>query len=416
MIERRRQLAAWVLVACFAACRGAPPADTTAIDPVAYVAEAVAFVRHESCMPSDRVEQLTRDTAQRGSSVSSLAEAHGVVAALVQGLQDGHSRFLPPSWATSVFAGSFVGTGLEPTRDGTWVMTVFADSPAARAGIGSGDRVLAIEGHDPAVMDESVRARLLRFGIDSAGRVGAVDLVLQRASGECYECRIDADCYGAALRPVARKVGADVACLEVPGCLQWGSAGREFAQAAHDAFESLGSDTRLKGWVVDLRRNTGGHVLATLAAVAPLVGNGPLGGFTSPRDERLYLYRDGFLSLGDLWFDVPRPSKPRRRLPVAVLVSRETASAAEAAVIALRAARQVRVFGEPTAGLTTHMAMKWMPDGAMLNIAKGYCMTNTMDVVAGRVMPDVSVVVEWGTLGTPNDPAIQAAAAWIRSR
>jgi len=37
-------------------------------------------------------------------------------------------------------------------------------------------------------------------------------------------------------------------------------------------------------------------------------------------------------------------------------------------------------------------------------------------MVAGRVMPDASVVVEWGTLGTPNDPAIQAAAAWIRSR
>lgn len=416
MIERRRQLAAWVLVACFAACRGAPPADTTAIDPVAYVAEAVAFVRHESCMPSDRVEQLTRDTAQRGSSVSSLAEAHGVVAALVQGLQDGHSRFLPPSWATALFAGSFVGTGIEPTRDGLRVMTVFADSPAARAGIGIGDRVLAIGGHDPAAMDESARGRLLRFGIDSAGIVGAVDLILQRASGECYGCQLEVECFSAALLPVARRLEPSVAYLEVPGCLQWGNAGRAFAQAAHDELASLSSDRLLKGWIVDLRRNTGGNAMATLAAVAPLVGNGPLGGFTSAREERLYLYRDGFLTLGEEWFDVPRPVKLRRRLPVAVLVSKETASAGEHAVLALRAGREVRVFGEPTAGLTTHMAMKRMPDGAMLNIAKGYCMTNTMDVVAGRLMPDVPSVVDWGTFGTAEDPVIRAASAWIRSR
>ena len=71
--------------------------------------------------------------------------------------------------------------------------------------------------------------------------------------------------------------------------------------------------------------------------------------------------------------------------------------------------RRTRLFIPETVGMR-------MPDGAMLNIAKGYCMTNTMDVVAGRVMPDVPSVVDWGKFGTAEDPVIRAASAWLRSR
>ncbi|MDR3519938.1 MAG: S41 family peptidase [Candidatus Pacebacteria bacterium] len=84
------------------------------------------------------------------SSVSDQDKVYGAISGLVGSLNDPYSEFFPPAEATSFedqIAGNFDGIGMEVgSKDG--VLTVIAplkDTPAYKAGIQSGDKILKID-------------------------------------------------------------------------------------------------------------------------------------------------------------------------------------------------------------------------------------------------------------------------------
>jgi carboxyl-terminal processing protease len=163
------------------------------------------------------------------------------------------------------------------------------------------------------------------------------------------------------------------------------------------------------GWIVDLRQNTGGSMWPMIAAVAGLLDRGVLGHFLLPDGRRrAWCLNRWHISLGRK--PVARVhGRPHRRdqAPLAVLISARTASAGEAALVALQAQSPTRTFGTATAGMTTGNITHVLPDGTRLMISTCHYADSAGQLISGPIQPD-----------EPADPsndhnALTQALAWI---
>ena len=161
----------------------------------------------------------------------------------------------------------------------------------------------------------------------------------------------------------------------------------------------------LKGWVIDLRRNSGGNMWPMLAALSPLFGNKRLGYFISPDGSKIQWGTYNNFSVLDNRYQYRFPSQYSVRnanIPIAVLVSSKTASSGEAVLIATRAFENVRTFGEASCGQSTSNKRYKLSNGDSL-------------LVTGAVMADFKgeVFGQRIDVDEPTENALEAAQAWI---
>jgi C-terminal processing protease CtpA/Prc len=163
------------------------------------------------------------------------------------------------------------------------------------------------------------------------------------------------------------------------------------------------------GWIVDLRRDSGGNMWPMIGGLAPLLGEGEVGSFVYPNGVvEPWVLEDGVA----YWSEMPMTAYgtpiPADQPPVAVLIGDRTASAGEATTVAFGARPDTRFFGRATAGLTTANEPLALSDGALLML--------TMSVFtdrAGRSYgQDIAVDPDVAIDGDP-DPA---AVEWLRAQ
>ncbi|MCG7230530.1 S41 family peptidase [Corynebacterium minutissimum] len=117
--------------------------------------------------------------------------------------------------------------------------------------------------------------------------------------------------------------------------------------------------------VVDLRGNDGGDMGPMYAGLSPLLPDGTALSFVS-RMGTTDVVIDGNSVTGG---GTPTTtSGGKLEVPVAVLTDDETASSAEATLLAFRGLDNVRTFGEPTAGYASANMVIDYPDGRSLMI------------------------------------------------
>ena len=171
------------------------------------------------------------------------------------------------------------------------------------------------------------------------------------------------------------------------------------------------------GWVVDLRRNSGGAMWPMLAGIGPLLGEGQAGAFVAPGGQQApWFYAGGRAGYGDsvqTELDSALVYPPLDPLPpVAVLTGRTTFSSGEAIVIAFRGRPDTRSFGLETGGLTTANEEFPLSDGAWMLLTVSRFADRTGKVYGGPVVPDEVV----NPPETWPDPVVEAATAWLLSR
>jgi C-terminal processing protease CtpA/Prc len=166
------------------------------------------------------------------------------------------------------------------------------------------------------------------------------------------------------------------------------------------------------GWIVSLRGNTGGSVFPMVTGLAPIIGEGEIGGFLLPDGNRKMLS----LQKGNVWIDgdvVPKfgelldaPSYTLKEPmpPVAVLVDQQTASAAEITALAFIGRPESRLFGEPTGGYTTGNEVFPLFDGAMMILTFAKELDRTGKIYSEQIIPDVIV---------PSSEAMDVAIEWL---
>lgn len=210
--------------------------------------------------------------------------------------------------------------------------------------------------------------------------------------------------------------GARVARVVMPQ----GMRNAAFATAFQERIRKLDGE-RPDGWIVDLRGNGGGNMWPMLAGLGPLLGDGPVGGSidASGRSNRWY-HESGAAIHQDatgkrrVEIRVTAPAyEVRRRVPIAVLHDRGTASSGEAMVLAFQRLPLARSFGEHTYGASTSTRGFKLEDGANLVLAVSVMADRAGRAYPAGIPPDVAVN-EDPVEG--RDPAVDAAVAWIVGR
>ncbi len=176
------------------------------------------------------------------------------------------------------------------------------------------------------------------------------------------------------------------------------------------------------GWIVDLRGNGGSNMWAALAALGPLLGDGPVGFFKSRNGRQEWVYDNGGIAVlsnngsgkAQQVF-MQRLGGPQLSLgdaPVAVLFDHGTGGSGEAIAVAFAGRKKERAFGVPTAGGTGCCARFRLSDGAILAMDFGVEEDRLAHPYPEGLQPDVRVEVNSMT-PTESDAAVQAAEYWL---
>lgn len=172
---------------------------------------------------------------------------------------------------------------------------------------------------------------------------------------------------------------------------------------------------RACGWIVDLRRNSGGNMWPMLTVVASILGDGPVGAYVRNDGTKIaWTIKDRAPRLDGQKFPWEPLSPVARKNPaVAVLTSRQTASSGEAIRLAFRGRPSTRSFGQPTFGVPTNIAIQRLSDGATIGVTDAQGADRTGRTYDGPVTPDEAVPDQRQGFGTKTDQAVNAATAWL---
>ncbi|MCC9139033.1 S41 family peptidase [Pontibacter silvestris] len=149
---------------------------------------------------------------------------------------------------------------------------------------------------------------------------------------------------------------------------------REYAASIQEAIKQL-DEHKPKGWIIDLRANDGGMSAPMSAGVGPFVEKDKCAGWKDADGKNSYwIYKKGQLYENDkLVFDLKtKPYKLKSsRKPVAVLISKKTASSGEIIATTFVGRRNTMLIGTNTNGLTSSNNEHELADGAYLVLTEG---------------------------------------------
>ncbi|WP_022826173.1 S41 family peptidase [Hymenobacter norwichensis] len=184
------------------------------------------------------------------------------------------------------------------------------------------------------------------------------------------------------------------------------SVGRTFSQGIRSQMQALATQHNLRGWVVDLRHNTGGNMHPMIDGLQPLLKEETYGYFIFPRRKKEIQLRIRSGKGTKQGVGVAAITQPN----VAVLIDSLTGSSGEMVAIAFKGRDNTRFFGQPSAGYTTTNGTYKLSDGAYLFLATGYMADKNRHTYLPTIVPDV--VVEYAPQGA-QDMTIEAASKWL---
>jgi hypothetical protein len=179
-----------------------------------------------------------------------------------------------------------------------------------------------------------------------------------------------------------------------------------------------------KGWVVDLRGNTGGNMWPMLAGIGPILGDGSVGSFVANDGNISWFYQDGKtgtrnpagLETVSLTLQEEPVLQTPSVAPVAILVDSSTASSAEAITIAFHGRPASRSFGSRTAGKSTAVQPFKLDDGAELYLTTAIDADRSGKAYPDGFTPDQPVSFNGGSMPLEsNDQVLSAAQTWLAS-
>lgn len=315
---------------------------------------------------------LVQDEYVDQGALDTEAQTRAAIRGMIESLGDkGHTRLLTPGEAErneESISGRYVGVGVQiEERTGEAVVSAPIDgSPAERAGVESGDVIVAVDGESVENVELSEVANRVR------GEEGSsVDLTLRRDGGEEINVtleRSEIDVSSASWRMVPDTRTAHLRLSS-------------FSSESADELEEALSGSREAGaerFVLDLRDNPGGQLDQAVEAAELFLEPGSV----------VYIRQD---AEGDRE-KVRASGGDPGETPMTVLVNGGTASSAEILAGALRDNGRARVVGTTTFGTGTVLQPYELDDGSELLLG-----------VAEWLTPDGNFIRENGI-----EPSVQA--------
>jgi carboxyl-terminal processing protease len=341
-----------------------------------------------------RAWDIAEDNFVDPEALDAATMTDGAIAGMLDSLGDeGHTRYLTAEEAEAEresLSGRFEGIGayIDVENDQPVIVRPIEGSPAERAGLRPGDKIMRVDGEDV----RGLTVEELRNKVRGPRGTGVTLTIVHEGDASPVEVSIVRE--EIALRSVSWRMLPDqVALVNVNRFAQ--RTGEEFRQALTE-LEGQGA----RAIVLDLRNNPGG-------LVSELVG---VAGQLLPPESTVLLEqdRDGMQRP----YQTAQDSKPTA-LPLVVLVNENSASAAEILAGALKENGRARVIGVPTFGTATVLRPFDLPGGAQLRIGTSQWLTPQGEEVRGvGIQPDELVALPAGTAPlTPREAAELSAQA-----
>jgi carboxyl-terminal processing protease len=375
--------------------------------PAKYLADALTFVERYWVRRSKvDVRAITDKARAAGANAKSIEELYPVLRQVVKDLADRHSAFLDPTQARSLLQGSATGYGLKIyPPDVIWVVP---GSPAELAGIRTLDRIVSFNGKAWASTTTADRAAETAVVVVNRRDAGQLSFSIQRAEFKNAEV------------PTVRALDTRLGYIDLPGATGKTEDETRFVSAGTAGVAAVEQQISPCGWVVDLRRNSGGFPFSMMSPLEPFMPEQVVGGFIYGDEKRENLRYSGGKFLADnrvMWDNSGAATRLRDpNVPVAVLTSNQTGSAGEIATIAFIGRPSSRSFGTPTVGVTSANVGITLPDGSFIMVTHSYDLDRAGNVYDGPLKPDEVIAIDWGTFGTAEDPVLNQAKAWLGSQ
>ena len=311
---------------------------------------------------------------------------HDLVTAAMKGMLsslDPHSQFMDPDDFRDMQEDTrsrFNGLGVEVSmKNGLpTVVTAMEDTPAARAGILSGDQILKINGASTERMDLQDAISILR---GPAGR--RVTLTLLRPSTkEIKEYTLDR-----AEIKVRSVKGMRLLDPELTGpfrigyirLIQFNEPTAEELSKALDELQKEG----MQALILDLRNNPGGLLNSAVDVC---------GQFLPPKSK--VVSTQGRMPSQQHDYSTSGAKKERPNFPMALLINEGSASGAEIVAGALKDLHRAILVGETTFGKGSVQNVMQLPDGSAVRFTTAKYYTPSRQVIQGNgVAPDIRVAL-----------------------
>lgn len=325
---------------------------------------------------------------------------------LIDSLGDEHTRFDDPQDAAmndAVYSGhaDYAGIGImvRELADGLMITRIAKDGPAAQAGLRPYDIITAVD-------NTAITAAYMRensdYGSLIRGAVGSTVVIeYTRDNRQHQRVTVTRDVIKGDAFPeaVAQRGDDGVIILTID------SFDRErLADIVSTALMTAMGLDDVAGLIIDIRENGGGSIEDMLAVMALFHNGGSIG----TQVDRNNTYT--------LNIPIKRVLPPFDNVPIVLLTSRDTASAAEMFSAGMRHVRHATIIGETTAGNSENLFPYDLEDGSVLWLAELlYRQPDGNYIEDVGVAPDIVLTHAWDGINASDDPFIAAAIAHIKT-
>lgn len=311
---------------------------------------------------------------------------HDLINAAMKGMLsslDPHSQFMDPDDFRDMqddTRSRFNGLGIEVSmKNGLpTVITAMEDTPAAKAGVLSGDQILRINGISTERMDLQDAINVLR------GPAGAklILTLLRPSTKEIKEYTLQR-----AEIKIQSVKGARLLDPELTGAYKIGYVRLvQFNEPTADELSKALDELQKQGMqalVLDLRNNPGGLLNSAVDVCAQFV----------PPNTKV-VSTQGRVASQQHDYSTSGAKKERPSFPMVVLINEGSASGAEIVAGALKDLRRAVLVGETTFGKGSVQNVLQLPDGSAVRFTTAKYYTPSKQVIQGNgVTPNIRVVM-----------------------
>ena len=318
------------------------------------------------------------------------------VGAAVTSLDDQFSHYFSPSDYDTFeddTQGRFEGVGMtvSTVKKGLKINQVYANSPAQRGGLHSGDVIVSVNGRSLAGKSSDQSTALIkgpagtsvRLGLETGDATREVTLKREKVDVPVVESKLE------------RSEGKPIGWVHLAGFTA-GSHG-EVSNAVHKML-----DKGAKGIVLDLRHNGGGLLDEAVQIASVFIPDGRIVSTKGrSRPEHVYNATGGAIS---------------PKIPVAVLVDQDSASASEIVTGALQDRKRAKVVGTRTFGKGVFQEIERLSNGGALDITVGeYFTPSGRNLGGGGVRKGAGITPDIKAVDNPKTKKDEALPVALRA-